>query len=234
MVARGLEVITGPMFSGKSRELINRLVTYQLGDIKVQAFKSMLDIERYGSNIKAHDGIEFPGIPIKTSDELFRHIKEDTQVLGIDEVQFFDDGIVDLVLDQVYNKGRLVIVTFLNTDFRGEPFRFKKRVNLEEISERSVAELMVRVTSKESQIREAVCRYKFGGRTCGKSAQYTQRLFPDGRPVPYSDHLIFVGGKDPMNDRKYEARCIDHHFVPSRPDIIFVPLSMPIIDSSSD
>lgn len=229
MVERGLEVITGPMFCGKSRELINRLVTYQLGDVNVQAFKSVLDKERYGDNIKAHDGIEFPGTTVQTSDELHRHIKEDTEVMGIDEVQFFDDGMVDLVLDQVYNHGRLVIVTFLNTDFRGEPFRFKKRGNLEEISERTVAELMVRVTSKESQIREAVCRYKFGGKTCGKPAQYTQRLFLDGKPVPYNDPLIFVGGKDPLNDRKYEARCTDHHKVPGRPEIRFIP-SVPLSD----
>lgn len=227
-----LIIETGSMFSGKTGRLKNRLDTLKVGGRRVQAFKHISDSERYGKDIRPHSGGRFPGIPVRTSFELYTKIKENTEVIGIDEIQFFDEYIIDLVKDQVKRYGRLVIVTFLNTDFRGDPFKLRrldKNGNLikDKFSDRTIEELLGAEVTHYINLQPAKCQFIFGGNTCGANAYYTQRLFPDGRPVNYSDPLILVGGNkkaDKKNNRVYQARCFFHHEVPGKPETIFPPL----------
>ena len=116
-----VEVITGSMFCGKTEELIRRLRRATIAKQKVMVFKPVID-DRYAFNkVTSHSGADFEAIPINHSSEIYRLITDDVNVVGIDEAQFFDDGIVD-VAQTLADKGLRVIVTGLDTDFRGEPF----------------------------------------------------------------------------------------------------------------
>src|SRR5688572_28655180 len=117
-----IEVICGVMFSGKSEELMRRARRATLAKKRVQVFKSHLD-ERYGGigKIGSHDGGMVEAFPISTSVELAERVREDTQVVAIDEVQFLDRGVVEVV-DALANRGVRVIAAGTDMDFRGRPF----------------------------------------------------------------------------------------------------------------
>src|SRR5213083_2809953 len=85
-----LEVITGSMFSGKSEELIRRLRRAQIAKQRVQIFKPFVDDRFSEDHIVSHSDMRIPSQNVKTSEELLQHVAEDTEVVGIDEGQFFD------------------------------------------------------------------------------------------------------------------------------------------------
>jgi thymidine kinase len=184
-----IEVICGVMFSGKSEELIRRVRRAIIARKKVQVFKSHLD-ERYGGiyTISSHDGRTVEAIPVDTPEQIVRLIEPDTQVIAIDEAQFLDDSIVDLVT-VLANSGRRVILAGTDCDFRGEPFGPMPKLL-------AVAEVVDKL--------HAICVI------CGNPASRNQRLV-GGRPARYDSPTIMVGSAE-----AYEARCRSCHYVPQR------------------
>src|SRR5262245_18638225 len=116
-----IEVITGSMFSGKSEELIRRLRRAQIAKQKVQIFKPAID-DRYSSDqIVSHSEMKIPSVNVSSSRELMSKVLRDTDVVGIDEGQFFDAEL-PLICNQLADTGKRVVVAGLDTDYLGKPF----------------------------------------------------------------------------------------------------------------
>lgn len=148
-----VEVIVGSMFSGKSEELIRRLRRAQIARQKVQVFKPKID-DRYSiEQIASHSGMTHVSKPVMTAAEMLAQMEDDTQVVGIDEGQFFDMAIVDAVND-LANKGKRVIVAGLDQDYLGRPFEPMPQLL-------SIAEFITKT--------HAICV------KCGETANYSQR-----------------------------------------------------------
>ena len=182
-----IEVITGVMFSGKSEELMRRVRRALLAKRRVQVFKSALD-DRYTGvgRIASHDGSSVRAVPVRSSIELAQRAHRDTQVFAIDEVQFLDNGIVDVV-SMLADRGARVIAAGTDMDFRGEPFG-------------PIPQLLA--------IAESVDKFHAICVMCGSPATRNQRLV-DGEPAPAEGPTIQVGGLE-----RYEARCRHCHEVP--------------------
>ncbi|TPW21288.1 MAG: Thymidine kinase [Elusimicrobia bacterium] len=122
-----IEVVCGSMFSGKTQELIRRLRLAQIARQKVVTFNSALDV-RYGKNhIISHDKWKIPCLAVKSAKDILDKVAADTQVVGIDEVHFFDPGVTE-VCEVLADSGRRVIVAGLDQDFRGQPFEITARL----------------------------------------------------------------------------------------------------------
>jgi thymidine kinase len=184
-----IEVICGVMFSGKSEELIRRVRRAIIAKRSVQVFKSHLD-ERYAGiyHISSHDGRSVEAVPIDTPDQIARLVKADTQVVAIDEAQFLDASIVELVT-ALAKRGSRVVVAGTDCDFRGEPFGPMPQLL-------AIAEVVDKL--------HAICVI------CGNPASRNQRLIA-GRPARYDSPTIMVGSNE-----SYEARCRSCHCVPRR------------------
>src|SRR6266850_1388618 len=116
-----IEVVVGPMFSGKSEELIRRLRRAEIARQRVQIFKPAID-ERYAANeIVSHSGLGIPSDNVFKAAEIMEKLSPRTEVVGIDEAQFLGDEVVD-VCTKLANLGKRVIVAGLDTDYRGRPF----------------------------------------------------------------------------------------------------------------
>ena len=122
-----IEIVVGSMFSGKTQELIRRLRLAQIARQKVQVFNSALDIRYAKDHIVSHDLAKTPSIAVAKAKDIHDRLDADTQVVGIDEVQFFDEGIIS-VCERLADEGRRVIVAGLDQDFRGEPFEVTARL----------------------------------------------------------------------------------------------------------
>jgi thymidine kinase len=116
----GIEVICGSMFSGKTEELIRRLKRATFAKQNVEIFKPAIDVRYSESEIVSHDSHSIPSTPVENSASIIL-LSGDADVVGIDEAQFFDDGLV-AVCNQLANQGVRVIIAGLDMDFRGEPF----------------------------------------------------------------------------------------------------------------
>jgi len=109
------------MFSGKTEELLRRIKRARLARQRTQLFKPRVD-DRYDAvKVVTHEGANADALPIATAEELLTSVTADVAVVGVDEVQFFDDSIVD-ALDTLANRGKRVIVAGLDQDYRGRPF----------------------------------------------------------------------------------------------------------------
>lgn len=180
-----IETITGSMFSGKSEELIRRLRRGIYAKQKVIVFKPAIDDRYHKEKVVSHDGNEIEAINISTSREILNQDLDDVDVIGIDEVQFFDGEIVNIV-EQLAKNGHRVVVAGLDMDFRGEPF-----------------EPMPKLLAVSEQVTklQAVCA------VCGSPSSLTQRLI-NGEPAKIDDPIILVGANE-----SYEPRCRAHHIV---------------------
>lgn len=201
----GFTFVVGNMFGSKTSRMIHLLNLEKEMEGKVQAFKTTWD-NRYGeSEIVTHDGTSFPATAVKDTSGLLKCLKGDTEVIGIDEVPFFDEQIKDFILE---NKDKyLIIATALQLDFRGNPFPLRSPRGEQYDSEVHVGELMpyARIITEYPQ-----CIFKIDGGFCrAYPAIYVQRFRPDGSLAPYSDPTVVVGGKD-----KYAPRCIEHFTKP--------------------
>ncbi len=116
-----IEVITGSMFSGKSEELIRRVRRAQIARQKVQLFKPRLDARFSESEIVSHSEMKLPSEVVEKASEILPLVAPETEVVGIDEGQFFDATLVE-VADALANRGLRVIVAGLDQDYRGRPF----------------------------------------------------------------------------------------------------------------
>lgn len=182
-----IEVITGVMFSGKSEELLRRTRRALIAGRRIQLFKSILD-DRYGGQfrISSHDGRQIDAEPISHSKHIAEKVEADSEVVAIDEAQFLDEGICEVV-DVLANAGKRVILVGTDMDFRGLPFG-------------PMGSLLAR--ADEIDKLNAICV------VCGEPATRNQRLI-DGKPAPADAPTIFVGGSE-----SYEARCRRCHEVP--------------------
>ena len=150
-----IEVIVGSMFSGKSEELIRRLNRAKIARQKVQVFKPKID-DRYSiEEIASHSGMTHISKPVMTAKELLAQIDDDTEVVGIDEGQFFDMEVVEAVND-LANEGKRVIIAGLDQDYMGKPFEPMPQLL-------SIAEFITKT--------HAICV------RCGNTANYSQRTF---------------------------------------------------------
>jgi thymidine kinase len=116
-----IEVVTGSMFSGKSEELIRRLRRAQIARQKVQIFKPLIDNRYSEDHIVSHSDMRIASQNVRNSDELVREVADDTEVVGIDEGQFFDTSLVQ-VANTLADRGLRVVVAGLDQDFTGRPF----------------------------------------------------------------------------------------------------------------
>lgn len=180
-----LEVIVGPMFSGKSEELIRRVTRALIARQSVQVFKPAID-DRYDAiRVASHAGRTLEAEPIDDTANLRSRLRDDTEVVAIDEAQFFDDALCELVQD-LADDGLRIVVAGLDLDFRAEPFG-------------PLPTLLARAEHVEKLT--AICR-------CGRAATRTQRLI-GGHPAHYDDPVILVGAQE-----SYEPRCRACHRVP--------------------
>jgi thymidine kinase len=116
-----IEVVCGPMFSGKTEELIRRVKRVQIAKQRVQIFKPAIDVRYDESKVVSHSSQEMDSLPVNKSTDILVNLKDTTRVIAIDEIQFFDKGIVKVV-EKLANRGYRVICAGLDLDYRGVPF----------------------------------------------------------------------------------------------------------------
>lgn len=161
-----VEVICGPMFSGKSEELIRRITRYAIARVPTQTFKPVID-HRYASDrVVSHSSLSTSAEPVATSADLLARVRESTVVVGIDEAQFFDPGLVEVV-ELLAAASKQVIVAGLDLDYLGRPFG-------------PVPALMTRAEYLTKSL--AVCH------RCGGAGMFTQRVIR-------SDELVVLGAQ---------------------------------------
>lgn len=190
-----LEVIVGPMFSGKSEELIRRLTRAVIARQQVAVFKPRLDDRYHDTYVASHAGRTLEAIAVADVAGIRAHLSGEgallqttatlPEVVGIDEAQFFGTELVELVLE-LAEAGVRVIIAGLDLDFRAEPFG-------------CMPQLLARAESVEKLT--AICT------VCGAPATRTQRLL-GGVPAHFDDPVVMVGAQE-----SYEARCRVHHEV---------------------
>jgi thymidine kinase len=161
-----VEVICGPMFSGKSEELIRRVTRSRIARIPVQTFKPKLDNRYADREVVSHSMLSVSAIPVESSAELLKQVEDITEVIGIDEGQFFDMELVEVV-EHLASAGKQVIVAGLDTDYLRRPFE-----PIPSLCDR--AEYVTKVL--------AVCH------KCGGPGMYTQRIVT-------SDDLVVLGAE---------------------------------------
>src|SRR3989440_1796636 len=155
-VASGwIEVISGSMFSGKSEELIRRLRRAKIARQKVQVFKPKIDVRYSHDHIVSHSEMRHESSTVETATELLSKVEKETEVVGIDEGQFFDNDLVD-VANRLAERGVRVIIAGLDQDYTGKPFEPMPQLL-------AVAEYITKT--------HAICV------RCGQPANYSQRTF---------------------------------------------------------
>ena len=170
-----IECICGSMFSGKSEELLRRIKRGVIAKQKVLLFKPSID-NRYDENrVSTHNGNSYDSI---------NFVKDKNyDIIGIDEIQFFDNDIVK-VINKLADEGFRVIVAGLDMDFKAEPFHPMPEIM-------AISEMVTKL--------HAVCN------KCGKEASRSQRLI-NGKPAKYDDPIVVIGASE-----SYEARCRHCH-----------------------
>ncbi len=202
--------IEGPMFSGKTLELLRTAETLRIAGKNPQIFKPIIDDRGEGTNkIRSRFGSEeWEATPVKSPPDIIWNLKEGVNAVLIDEIQFFgqkDDAgqyeIVKVVKFLVQND-ILVVFAGLPRDFRREPFG-------------PMPELLA--LAQEKRVLVAICDETLeDGKVCGQPATETQR-FVDGMPADWNDPVILVGDRQ----EGYAARCLKHHRVENSPVIVF-------------
>jgi thymidine kinase len=184
-----IEVVCGSMFSGKTEELIRRVKRATIARQKVQVFKPRLDTRFFPTMVTSHSGAQLDATPVERAEQILQMLQPDTEVVAVDEAQFFDWAISE-VCTELANRGLRVIVAGLDTDFRGEPFG-------------PMPVLMAEAEQVDKL--QAICQ------VCGAPASRTQRLI-NGAPAAFDDPVILVGASE-----CYEARCrMCHRVMPAK------------------
>lgn len=167
-----IEVIAGPMFSGKSEELIRRVTRYGIARVPVQTFKPLIDTRYSTGEVVSHSNLSTEAIAVGDSSGLLHAVEDRTVVIGIDEGQFFDDGLVDVAM-RLAGAGKQLIVAGLDLDYLGRPFE-------------PIPSLMLHAEYVTKAL--AVCH------KCGGPGLFTQR-------VVQSDELVVLGAQDSYEAR---------------------------------
>ena len=116
-----IEVVCGPMFSGKTEELIRRVKRAQIAKQKIQIFKPQIDDRYSKTKVVSHSSLKVEAVPVKSSAEILTKLYDSTRIVAVDEVQFFDDEIIDVV-SRLARRGCRVICAGLDQDYKGNPF----------------------------------------------------------------------------------------------------------------
>ena len=179
-----IECICGSMFSGKSEELLRRIKRGVIAKQKVLLFKPSID-NRYDENrVSTHNGNSYDSISIEKSSDILNFVKDTKyDIIGIDEIQFFDNDVVKII-NKLADDGIRVIVAGLDMDFKAEPFHPMPEIM-------AISEMVTKL--------HAVCN------KCGKEASRSQRLI-NGKPAKYDDPIVVIGASE-----SYEARCRHCH-----------------------
>ena len=164
--AGSIEVICGSMFSGKTEELIRRMKRAQFAKQTVEIFKPCIDVRYSEDKVVSHDSHSIHSTPISSPSQMLE-LSNDVEVVGIDEAQFFDNSLIDVV-QTLANRGIRVIIAGLNTDFLGKPFG-------------PMPALMA--VAEDIQKVHAICV------KCGSPANHSHRLSK-------SEELVLLGEKD--------------------------------------
>lgn len=187
-----IEVIAGSMFAGKTEELCRRIRRIQFAKKSVVVFKPVIDNRYSSKEVVSHNNTRVKSVDVNNSQNIKEYVdnlKENLPyAIAIDEVQFFDEGVV-MLCEEYANKGIRVICAGLDKNFRGEPFGVMPQLLAR-------AEYVTKLN--------AICQ------KCGGIATRTQRII-NGKPAYYEDPIILVGAKE-----QYEARCRHCHEVPHR------------------
>lgn len=180
-----VESIVGPMFAGKTEELLRRIKRMEYAHKNYIVFKPAIDNRYSTSEVVSHNKKSTKAVSISHGSEMKRYLTPQIQAVVIDEVQFFDATFIQYVME-LANQGYRVICAGLDMDFRGEPFGVIGSIL-------AVSESVTKLT--------AICS------CCGADATKTQRII-NGQPAYYNDPIILVGEKE-----SYEARCRTCHIV---------------------
>lgn len=183
-----IEVICGSMFAGKTEELIRRIKRIRLAKKDVIVFKPVIDDRYDKKSVCSHSNQKIESIPVNNANEILDHLDHLPYAVAIDEAQFFDEGLIDII-ERLANSGVRVIVAGLDMNFKGEPFGIMPLILAR-------AEYITKL--------QAICQ------VCGAPATRTQRII-NGKPADYDDPIILVSASE-----KYEARCRHCHQVPHR------------------
>jgi len=162
-----IEVICGPMFSGKTEELIRRLRLAQIAKQRVQIFKAAIDRRYNDEFITSHTDQKFICTPLENAGQILEHLRDSTRVIGVDEAQFFGDDLIE-VCDKLANRGLRIVVSGLDQDYLGKPFGPMPKLL-------AIAESILKL--------KAVCM------TCGGEATKSQRL------ISSSDQVVVGSGE---------------------------------------
>lgn len=185
-----IEVICGPMFAGKTEELLRRVKRLEYARKNIVVFKPIID-NRYSENeVVSHNNNRTKSVNISHARQIFTHIDANTDVVAIDEIQFLDEEAVP-ICEHLAEQGIRVIVSGLDRDFRGEPFSFMPKLL-------AISEYVTKLT--------AICV------KCGIPATRTQRIV-NGKPARYDDPIVLIGAEE-----SYEARCRSCHKVYRKPN----------------
>lgn len=189
-----IEVVCGPMFSGKSEELIRRLRRAMIARRRVQVFKPEMDDRYSKEEIVSHSDQRLGSTTVSGAEDILKKLDWRTQVIGVDEANFMGPGLVE-VCNQLADSGKRVIVAGLDTDYMGRPFP-------------PIPDLLAMAESITKTL--AICM------RCGNPAKQTQRLFD-------SADLIVVGAADLYEARCracFEAGAPKQEWLPFSPPII--------------
>lgn len=185
------ELIAGPMSCGKTEELIRRLKRAKIANKNVKIFSPAVDTRSKRNHIESRNGLTQLALVVESSRDILDHIDEDDHIIGIDELQFFDSGIIN-VIRKIMAMNKKVVASGLDLDFRGEPF--------------GSMPLALALADKVDKLT-AICM------KCGSEfACRTQRLI-NMKPAPRNSPIIMVGGDD-----TYEARCLGCYELPDASD----------------
>lgn len=196
-MAERLTVISGPMFAGKSEELMRLLGRKKIARHPYVVVKPAIDNRWNTTMVRSHAGRELAAVPVEKPSEILHLIRPDTSAVAIDEVQFFSPEIVD-VIEELLGRTIEVICAGLPSDFRDEPFG-----------------PMGTLLAKADAVTHlsALCTFILDdGSMCIENATKTQRLV-NGEPAHYNDPIVLVGAEE-----SYAARCRTHHIVPGKPE----------------
>jgi len=174
------ELIVGPMSCGKTEELIRRIKRCVIAGQNIKVFSPVIDNRVKEEVIKSRNGATFNTIKVESAEDILKHVDEITEVIAIDEIQFFDKGIIEVVKELM--KSKRVIGCGLDLDFKGEPFGY-------------IPQLLCYATSIDKL--HAICM-----KCHADNATHTQRIV-NGKPASKDSPLIVIGA-----DESYEARCI--------------------------
>lgn len=186
-----LEVITGCMFAGKTEELIRRVNVLRYANKNIIVFKPKVDNRFSDAAVVSHAGNSMESVDIASALEILDHVLPEHDVVAIDEIQFFEDEVLQ-ICEYLALQGKRVMVAGLDMDFRGEPFGVIPALMTH-------AEFVTKLT--------AVCT------VCGAPATRTQRLVDD-KPASYHDPIVMIGASE-----AYEARCRHDHQVSNKPKV---------------